>query len=162
MIATVLTLLRKIARLPALVAIACLRAYKTFLSPLLPPACRFRPTCSEYCREAIERHGLFRGGWYGSLRVLRCNPFFRGGWDPVPGSDPGASAEPSKLHSPAQGSDENCGCRRPREEREETVSSPDDTRYPDATRAPDAQRSVAESRSNSALKKSDLPKSPPA
>ena len=60
--------------------------YKKFLSPLLPPACRFRPTCSDYCSEALGEYGFFRGGWLGFKRLMRCNPFFKGGYDPVPGA----------------------------------------------------------------------------
>ncbi len=63
---------------------AFLALYKKFLSPLLPPACRFQPTCSEYAREAILRHGLLRGGWLSVLRLSRCHPFHSGGLDPVP------------------------------------------------------------------------------
>jgi putative membrane protein insertion efficiency factor len=65
-------------------AAAVLDFYKRFLSPLLPRACRFEPTCSVYAREAITRHGLGRGGWLAVRRILRCNPFHRGGLDPVP------------------------------------------------------------------------------
>ena len=61
-----------------------LRAYKWALSPFLPPACRYVPTCSEYAAEAIERHGAFRGSAMAIWRVLRCHPFVRGGYDPVP------------------------------------------------------------------------------
>jgi putative membrane protein insertion efficiency factor len=65
-------------------AVAVLNFYKRFLSPLLPRACRFEPTCSIYAREAITRHGLGRGAWLAVRRILRCNPFHRGGLDPVP------------------------------------------------------------------------------
>lgn len=60
-----------------------LRGYKTFLSPMLPTACRFVPTCSEYASEAIERYGAFRGGLMAIWRLLRCHPFAAGGYDPV-------------------------------------------------------------------------------
>jgi putative membrane protein insertion efficiency factor len=70
--------------LPRAACLLFLRAYKRCLSPLLPAACRFYPTCSEYCREAIERHGALRGGWLGLKRILRCHPLAKGGHDPVP------------------------------------------------------------------------------
>jgi uncharacterized protein len=60
-----------------------LKLYKTFLSPFLPPACRFTPTCSEYAMEAVEKYGAFRGTWMGVKRILRCQPFCKGGHDPV-------------------------------------------------------------------------------
>ena len=63
--------------------IALLRGYKTFLSPWLPSACRFRPTCSEYMLEAIAAHGSRRGVWMGLKRLGRCHPFREGGYDPV-------------------------------------------------------------------------------
>jgi len=66
------------------VAIALLDAYKRFLSPLLPRACRFEPTCSVYAREAIVRHGFGRGAVLAIKRLARCHPFHRGGLDPVP------------------------------------------------------------------------------
>lgn len=61
-----------------------LRWYKRAVSPLMPPACRYTPTCSEYAVEAIERHGLGRGSFLAARRVLSCHPFARGGHDPVP------------------------------------------------------------------------------
>ncbi len=64
-------------------AILLLVGYKRFLSPFLPSACRFYPTCSDYMREAIERHGLLHGGWMGIRRLLKCHPFHAGGFDPV-------------------------------------------------------------------------------
>ncbi len=64
--------------------LAGLRWYKHAVSPLMPPACRYTPTCSEYATEAIERHGLARGSFLALRRVLSCHPFARGGYDPVP------------------------------------------------------------------------------
>jgi len=61
-----------------------LRAYKRFISPLMPPACRFHPTCSEYAAEAIEIHGALRGSALAARRLARCHPWSAGGFDPVP------------------------------------------------------------------------------
>lgn len=60
-----------------------LKLYKLGISPLLPPSCRFVPSCSEYMMEAINKYGSFRGTWMGIRRVLRCHPFHPGGYDPV-------------------------------------------------------------------------------
>jgi hypothetical protein len=60
-----------------------LRGYKRFVSPLLPSACRFYPTCSEYMMEAVEKYGVARGVWMGVRRIGRCHPFHSGGYDPV-------------------------------------------------------------------------------
>jgi putative membrane protein insertion efficiency factor len=67
--------------------LAVLRFYKASVSPMLPPACRYTPTCSEYAMEAVERHGVLRGGWLATRRVLSCHPWSRGGYDPVPSGD---------------------------------------------------------------------------
>jgi hypothetical protein len=61
-----------------------IRGYQLTLSPLLGPACRFYPSCSEYAIQAITRHGPLRGMWYALRRLLRCHPFHQGGFDPVP------------------------------------------------------------------------------
>ena len=61
-----------------------LRFYKRFVSPILPPMCRFEPTCSMYMMQAVEKYGLLRGGWIGIRRLSRCHIFNPGGWDPVP------------------------------------------------------------------------------
>jgi uncharacterized protein len=61
-----------------------IRGYQVVLGPLLPPACRYVPSCSVYAVEAVERHGPWRGGWLAMHRILRCHPFRRGGYDPVP------------------------------------------------------------------------------
>jgi putative membrane protein insertion efficiency factor len=63
--------------------LAILRFYKRWISPLLPSACRFHPTCSEYAMDAIQRYGVLRGMWLGVLRLLKCHPFHKGGFDPV-------------------------------------------------------------------------------
>lgn len=65
-------------------AIALVRTYQLFLSPLLPSSCRYIPTCSAYAVEAIERHGVVRGGWLAAKRIARCHPLRPGGHDPVP------------------------------------------------------------------------------
>jgi putative membrane protein insertion efficiency factor len=57
--------------------------YKAMVSPFLPPACRFEPTCSEYTRRAVEKYGALKGIWMGAKRILRCQPFCEGGHDPV-------------------------------------------------------------------------------
>jgi hypothetical protein len=64
--------------------VAVLRLYKRYLSPLLPSACRFQPTCSEYMMQAIQDHGAARGAWMGLKRLARCHPLHSGGLDPVP------------------------------------------------------------------------------
>lgn len=65
-------------------AVLLLRGYKRFISPLLPPACRFYPTCSEYAAQAIAKHGIVRGGILAAKRLAKCNPLHPGGVDPVP------------------------------------------------------------------------------
>jgi len=60
------------------------RGYRYFVSPLLPAACRFYPSCSAYADEAIARHGALRGGWLAARRLCRCGPWHPGGCDPVP------------------------------------------------------------------------------
>lgn len=65
------------------VVLVLLRAYKWVLSPLLPPSCRYVPTCSEYAIEAVDRYGAIYGGCMAAGRVLRCHPFVKGGYDPV-------------------------------------------------------------------------------
>ena len=65
------------------ILLSLLKVYKAVISPWLPPSCRFVPTCSEYAREAIERHGALRGSGMAVWRLLRCQPFCAGGYDPV-------------------------------------------------------------------------------
>lgn len=61
-----------------------IRGYRTYISPLLPDSCIYSPTCSEYALEAIKKYGAARGSWLAFKRILRCNPFAKGGFDPVP------------------------------------------------------------------------------
>lgn len=61
-----------------------IRFYQKWISPALPPSCRFYPSCSEYACQAIEKYGVVRGGWLGLRRISRCHPFNPGGFDPVP------------------------------------------------------------------------------
>jgi len=63
---------------------AVVRAYQLMLSPLLPPSCRFTPSCSVYAHEALKRHGAVRGTWLAARRLARCHPWNPGGYDPVP------------------------------------------------------------------------------
>lgn len=65
-------------------ALGTIRLYKRFISPALPSACIYTPTCSEYTYQAIERYGVIRGVWLGAKRISRCHPFHQGGYDPVP------------------------------------------------------------------------------
>jgi len=70
-------------RLPRRVVLALIRVYKLLVSPWLPPACRYLPTCSDYGAAAVERYGVTHGGWLAVCRVCRCHPFARGGYDPL-------------------------------------------------------------------------------
>ena len=66
------------------VLIEMIRFYRSFISPLKPPCCRFTPTCSEYALQAIEKYGALKGSWLAVKRIIRCNPFCKGGYDPLP------------------------------------------------------------------------------
>ena len=75
---------------PGLAAQGCaglIRTYQVFFRPLVAPACRYVPSCSEYARGAILAHGVLRGGWLAARRVARCNAWHPGGLDPVPGTE---------------------------------------------------------------------------
>jgi len=74
----------RLTRLPRLVLVYLVKGYQVSLSPLLPPSCRYYPSCSAYAVEALERHGALRGSWLALRRILRCHPFRPGGFDPVP------------------------------------------------------------------------------
>jgi putative membrane protein insertion efficiency factor len=61
-----------------------IKFYQTSISPMTPPSCIYTPSCSAYTYEAIEKYGAIKGGWMGLRRILRCHPWSRGGYDPVP------------------------------------------------------------------------------
>ena len=73
-----------ISKFVSLLLLLFIRAYKTLLSPILPPSCRYLPTCSDYGMQAIQKYGPFKGGWLALKRVLRCHPWGGHGYDPVP------------------------------------------------------------------------------
>lgn len=81
--------LRALVLLPRRTAVLGIVFYRRWISPLSPPTCRFTPTCSAYALTAIERFGLFKGGWLALRRIGRCHPWNPGGYDPVPGAHPG-------------------------------------------------------------------------
>lgn len=74
----------RINRLLSRPFIALVRFYQRFISPLTPPTCRYSPTCSQYTVEALQKHGLLRGGWLALKRIASCNPWGGSGYDPVP------------------------------------------------------------------------------
>jgi putative membrane protein insertion efficiency factor len=70
--------------IPRTLVAKMIRGYQVLVSPLLPPSCRFTPSCSQYALEAVTRHGALRGSWLAACRLARCHPFHPGGFDPVP------------------------------------------------------------------------------
>ncbi len=84
------------------ILLALLRIYKIALSPYLGSQCRFLPTCSDYARDAIVRHGAGRGSWMAACRLCRCHPFAQGGYDPVPGTATRAADAASSATAPGR------------------------------------------------------------
>ncbi|MBM3133610.1 MAG: membrane protein insertion efficiency factor YidD [Chloroflexi bacterium] len=66
------------------IALALIRLYQKVISPAIPSVCRYMPTCSQYGYEAIAKYGFWKGGWMTAWRLMRCHPFAKGGFDPVP------------------------------------------------------------------------------
>lgn len=73
---------RCVVRLPSLLLIGLVKLYQCCLSPLLPPSCRFEPSCSQYFIEAVRKYGAVKGAWKGTTRICRCHPWNPGGYDP--------------------------------------------------------------------------------
>jgi uncharacterized protein len=82
--------------------ILLVRGYQRVLSPLKPPTCRFLPTCSSYTIEALQRHGVVKGGWFATKRICRCHPWGGHGYDPVPGSNDPAAVPASSTQVTAE------------------------------------------------------------
>jgi uncharacterized protein len=74
----------RVGLIPRRLTGAFIRGYQLLVSPLLPPSCRFTPSCSQYALEAVSRYGALRGSWLAARRLARCHPFHPGGFDPVP------------------------------------------------------------------------------
>ena len=73
-----------VGRLPVRCAIFVIELYRTYVSPMRLATCRFTPTCSQYAVDALTEYGLLRGGWLAAIRLAKCGPWHRGGWDPIP------------------------------------------------------------------------------
>lgn len=80
-----------------------IQLYRNMVSPLRLPTCRFMPTCSQYAVDALSEYGLVRGGWLAVVRLLKCGPWHRGGWDPIP--DREGESHQSCAHASEYGSD---------------------------------------------------------
>jgi len=81
----------------AWVLVRLVRGYQRFVSPALPPSCRFYPSCSAYALEAVQVHGALRGSWLAVRRLSRCHPFHAGGLDPVPPAKPARGQVPGRA-----------------------------------------------------------------
>jgi uncharacterized protein len=83
-----------------------IQLYRHTISPLRLPTCRFTPTCSQYAVEALSEYGLFRGGWLAVARLLKCGPWHRGGWDPIPERRVDPTAMRGDMSENAEAADE--------------------------------------------------------
>jgi putative membrane protein insertion efficiency factor len=76
--------LKKIFQILAIPLIILIKIYQVLISPLIPPSCRFTPTCSQYTLEALKKYGILKGSWLGFRRIIKCHPWGGSGYDPVP------------------------------------------------------------------------------
>ena len=98
--------LRRLRTAPVRIVVFVIQLYRHMVSPLRLPTCRFMPTCSQYAVEALTEFGLIRGGWLATVRLAKCGPWHRGGWDPIPerhprdhqSPDPHAADGRNELH----------------------------------------------------------------
>ena len=74
----------RLGEVPRRMVMLPIRGYQKFISPGLPPSCRFTPSCSQYALEAVAKHGALKGSWLAARRLVRCHPFNPGGYDPIP------------------------------------------------------------------------------
>ena len=82
---SLLKILKTLTNIPRNILLALVWFYQKAISPMFPPSCRFYPTCSHYAAEALRRHGFFRGIWLSFIRIIKCQPFYKGNLnDPVP------------------------------------------------------------------------------
>jgi putative membrane protein insertion efficiency factor len=88
------------------VVVFLIQLYRHTISPLRLPTCRFTPTCSQYAVEALSEYGLVRGGWLATVRLIKCGPWHRGGWDPIPERHGASSGE---VRADAQTVDDRWG-----------------------------------------------------
>ncbi len=91
-------------KITRVIPLALIRFYQLFISPIFPSACRYQPTCSVYAYEAIETHGVLKGGWLGLRRISRCHPWGGSGYDPVPGTESagGSGQQPADGQAPPE------------------------------------------------------------
>ncbi|BBY18592.1 membrane protein insertion efficiency factor YidD [Mycolicibacterium litorale] len=89
-----MTAFRRASTSAARAVVYLIQLYRHMISPLRLPSCRFTPTCSQYAVDALTEYGLVRGGWLSLVRLAKCGPWHRGGWDPIPERPTAASAPP--------------------------------------------------------------------
>jgi len=86
--------IKQLINMPMHAAILLIKGYQKMVSPWLGPRCRFHPTCSNYCIEALKQHGMVHGLWLGMKRICKCHPFHSGGFDPVPQKNKSGPPDP--------------------------------------------------------------------